>query len=99
MTLHGVDVYLWSESLPDVPRQIGPLSLELMANPTTKVYPGPVPDIKHLDWPRCRYTSDTEVSSADIDALLASLTSAGFTWTKTQKLYRDNGTPLYSQPY
>jgi len=99
MTLHGVDVYIWSATTPDLPKEFGIMKLELISNRGTKIYPGPAPDIKLLDWPRCRYTSDEVVNNQQIQELLDALTSAGFTWTKCQKLFRDNGTNLYSQPY
>lgn len=99
MTLHGVDVFIWSAETPDLFKEHGPMKLELISNRGTKIYPGPAPDIKLLDWPRCRFTSDDVVSNQQIEALLNDLTAAGFTWTKCQKLFRDNGTNLYSQPY
>lgn len=99
MNLHGVDVYIWNETTPDIPKSYGPFTLALISNRGTKVYPGPVPDMDLLDWPRCRYLSDTEVTDAQIDELVLHLSSLGWRWTKCQKLFRKDGVDQFSQPY
>lgn len=99
MNLHGVDIYLWSDTIPDVPKTVGKFKLELISSRGTRVYPPPAPDITLDDWPRCRYVSEVEVSNNEADALVNHLTILGFTWTKTQKLYKKDGVEQYSQPY
>lgn len=99
MTLHGVDVFVHCPETPDVPKSVGTLQLTMISNRGTRVYPPPAPDIRLLDWPQCRYESDTEVTDTDIEAVLAQITAAGFRWTKAQKLFREDGNKLYSQPY
>ncbi|MBV6457771.1 MAG: Isocitrate dehydrogenase [NADP] [Fimbriimonadaceae bacterium] len=99
MTLHGVDVYIWSDTTPDVPKNHGGFELKLISNRGTRIYPGPAPEMDLLDWPRCRFVSETEVTDADIDALVNHLTGLGFRWTKCQKLFREDGNNLYSEAY
>lgn len=99
MTLHGVDVYIWTPETPNLPTQIGKFSLVLISNRGTRVWPPPAPDIKLLDWPRCRYVSDEVVTNEEVEALARELTAAGYTWTKLQKLFREDGVNLYSEPY
>lgn len=99
MELHGVDVYIWTPETPDLPKEVGPLTLKLISNRGTKVYPPPAPDIHLIDWPRCRYFSETAITDKDADALLSKLTSDGWVWTKAQKLYRLDGVDQFSQPY
>ena len=99
MSLHGVDVFLWHQGIPVAPKAFGAMTLVFISNRGTKVYPPPAPEIELLDWPRCRYLSDAEVTDADIDALIAHLTSLGWKWTKAQKLFRKEGVDQFSQPY
>lgn len=99
MTLHGVDIYLWTPETPDLPKQVGTLELTLISNRGTRVYPPPAPDIHLLNWPRCRYESDTEVTDAEIDALVLQISGMGYRWTKCQKLFREDGVNQYSQAY
>jgi len=99
MTLHGVDVYLWTPETPQLPITIGKFTLTLISNRGTRVWPPPAPDIKLLDWPRCRYVSDEVVTNEEVESLVAELTAAGWTWTKLQKLFREDGVNLYSEPY
>ncbi|MCE9559876.1 MAG: hypothetical protein K8R88_13115 [Armatimonadetes bacterium] len=99
MTLHGVDVYLFIATSADLPKQVGKLTLEFVSNKGNKVYPGPLTDIRHYDWPQCRYSSDEVVTDAEVDAAIQSLSQGGFSWSMCQKLYRDGTTNLYSQPY
>lgn len=98
MKLIGVDVYIWSQTIPDIPENVGPFMLHLMSNRGTRVYPPPAPQIEFIDWFRCRYMGTGEVSHADVDNLLAEL-SIKFTWTKAQKLYEKNGSRAFSEPY
>ncbi len=99
MTLHGVDIYVWYQGVPDVPKEHGKLKLILISNRGTRVYPGPVPEIDLLDWPRCRYASDDPVTNDEVDALVRHITESGFNWSKCQKLHRKDGVNQYSEPY
>jgi hypothetical protein len=99
MNLHGVDVFIWSPSTPDLPKTIGKFALRLISNRGTKIYPGPAPEIDLLDWPRCRFVSDEEVEDSDIDALANEITRLGYRWTKLQKLFRKDGVDQFSEPY
>lgn len=99
MTLHGVDVYIWIDTTPELPKTFGKMTLTLISNRGTRVYPPPAPDIALLNWPRCRYESDTELTDAEIQELVNEITKLGFRWTKCQKLFREDGNNLYSQPY
>ncbi len=98
-TLHGVDVYIWSPETPQLPDQIGRLKLTLISNRGTRIWPPPAPEIDLLDWPRCRFVCDEEVSHDEIDEVVLKITSLGFRWSKCQKLYRDGTTNLYSEAY
>jgi hypothetical protein len=99
MTLHGVDVYIWTPDTPDLPKEFGKFTLKLISNRGTKVYPPPAPDMHLLDWPRCRFVSDDEVSDQEVDELVAHLSGLGWRWTKCQKLFRKDGVNQYSEPY
>ena len=99
MTLHGVDVYIWQDEQPALPTEFGGLTLKLISNRGTKVYPGPAPEMDLLDWFRCRYFSESEVSDVQVNELITALTEQGFRWTKTQKLFQIDGVDAFSQPY
>ena len=99
MNLHGMDIYLWHDGIPELPKQIGTFSLTFISSRGTRVYPPPAPDIQLSDWPQCRYLSETEVSDKQIDDLVVQLTAAGWRWTKCQKLFKKNGENLFSEPY
>lgn len=99
MELHGVDIYIWSPTTPDMPKEYGKFTLKLISNRGTRIYPGPAPEIDLLDWPRCRYLSDTPVTDADVDALVGAITAQGFRWSKCQKLLVQDGVNQFSEPY
>jgi len=98
MKLVGADVYVWSEKIPDVPKKIGTLSLNMISNSGTRLYPPPAPEIDVTDWFQCRYLSDTEITHQDVEVLLKTV-DEGFVWTKVQKLYQKDGINAFSQPY
>jgi len=99
MTLHGVDVFLRTPTIPEVPKEFGAFSLVLISNRGSRVYPPPAPEMELSDWQQCRYLSEEEVSDAQIDELVAHLTGLGWQWTKTQKLFKIDGDNAFSQPY
>ena len=96
--LVGVDVYLQSETLPDVPKEHGKLKLTFISNRGTKIWPGEPRAIALLDLMQCRYESDADLDEKDITELLGEL-DKGFKWSKAQKLIAKDGEKLYSQPY
>jgi hypothetical protein len=99
MVLQGVDVYIWQAQIPDVPKSHGKFTLKLISNRGTRVYPPPAPEMDLIDWHRCRFVSDQALSDQDVDQLVSDLTGLGFRWTKTQKLFTQDGVALYSEPY
>ncbi len=98
MKLVGVDVYIWSQTIPELPKKIGLFTLQMISNGGTKLYPPPAPEIEVTDWFQCRYTAPSGITHRDVDQLL-SLLSPNFVWTKAQKLYEKNGANAFSQPY
>lgn len=100
MQLHGVDVYLWVTENPNIATQFGNLSLLFIANRGTRIYPVSAnPKMTENDWPQYRFVSDAPVADAEIETLLKALSDQGVKWTKAQKLYRQDGNNLYSEPY
>lgn len=99
MILHGVDVFIRTPEIPDLPKEIGPFTLNLISNRGSRVYPPPVPEMDLSDWQQCRYLSETEVNDGHIDELVHSISGLGFQWTKCQKLFKINGDNAFSQPY
>lgn len=96
--LVGVDVYLQSETLPDVPKEHGKLKLTFISNRGTRIWPGENRPITLLDLMQCRYESDVDLQDTDITELLRDLDKS-FKWTKAQKLIARDGEKLFSQPY
>ncbi|MBS1717826.1 MAG: isocitrate dehydrogenase [Armatimonadetes bacterium] len=99
MTLHGVDIYLWTPTIPELPKTFGPFTLTFISNRGTRVTTPPSPRVEVLDWPQCRFLSDAEVTDKDVDALMNHLTGLGWRWTMCQKLFRKEGADQFSQPY
>jgi hypothetical protein len=99
LKLHGVDVYIQSTQIPDVPKEFGNMKLLFISNRGTRVWPGVAPDLSIMDLFRCRYESDGEVSNGDVDSLLQDLTGRNLTWPQAQKLFWKDSERLYSQPY
>lgn len=95
MSLHGVDVYLNTSEFPRLPQKVGNFSLEFVASRGTRIKEG----AHDVAWPQCRYLSDSEVTDQDVEALVAHINSAGFQWTKCQKLFKIDGVNAFSQPY
>ena len=107
MKLVGCDVFVYSpnEQVPDLPREVGPLKLELISNRGTKLYPTSTAKLDYLadEW-RCRYVSDQDQplpnQHADIDALLKSIIDQGKFWTRVQVLWLlPDGSRAFSRPY
>ncbi len=99
MNLHGVDIYVQSDDIPKFAEQNGSLKLAFISNRGTKVFPPPAPKFKFISIFRCRFLSETEVSPADIDALVKSVSDAGYQWAQCQKLFIQDGVKQFSEPY
>lgn len=99
MQLHGVDIYIRCETIPELPKKFQDFELKIISNKGTRVYPPPIPDIELVDYYRCRYLSEHEVSSEKVETLITYLTEQGFVWIQCIKLYFNNGEEQFSQPY
>jgi hypothetical protein len=97
-TLAGVDIFLQTDQIPDVPKEHGPLKLVMMMNRGMRVWPGEPPQMHFLDLTRLRYEGEG-VTSEHIESLLSELSKMGFVWAKAQKLFTEDGEKKYSQPY
>ncbi|KAA0228627.1 MAG: Isocitrate dehydrogenase [NADP] [Fimbriimonadales bacterium] len=97
--LVGVDLYLRSDSVPELPRESGKFTLTFISNRGTKIWPPPAPAIALSDWLQCRFESTGDITDADAEQLLQEISQLGFHWTKAQKLYTKDGEKQYSQPY
>lgn len=107
MKLVGCDVFIYhpEETAPDLPREVGPLKLELIANRGTKVWPTTAARLDyHGDEWRCRYTAadgkPLPNQLADINGLVKTLMDQNKSWTRVQVLWLlDDGSKGFSQPY
>jgi hypothetical protein len=99
MDLFGLDIFLWHQGIPEIPKEIGAFKLTMISSRGTRVYPPPAPDVELSDWNQCRYLSDSQVSDEQIDDLVNSITSLGHRWTKCQKLFKINGENQFSEAY
>lgn len=99
VNLHGVDIYLWTEGIPDIPKQVGNFSLTFISSRGTRVYPPPAPDVETSDWPQCRYLCEHEVDDKEVDGLMRALAEQGWRWTMCSKLFKRDGQNLFSEPY
>ncbi|MCS7197736.1 MAG: isocitrate dehydrogenase [Candidatus Bipolaricaulota bacterium] len=98
MKLVGADVYIWSQGIPEVPKQVGPFQLLFISNRGTRVLQPVEPKAECIDWWRCRYRAEREVSHHEVHVLLETL-SQKHVWTQAQKLFEISGTNAYSEPY
>ncbi|HSR52037.1 MAG TPA: isocitrate/isopropylmalate family dehydrogenase [Acidobacteriota bacterium] len=92
----GVDVFTRGKGIDKLPKQVGPLELIMVSNRGTKMYPGPVPDILMVDWYRCRYLADEDVSDQQIQDLLDKVSQA-YEWMHVEKLHVSNGQQMFSR--
>ncbi|MBC7545564.1 MAG: isocitrate dehydrogenase [Candidatus Sericytochromatia bacterium] len=94
--LDGVDVFVECEGVPQLPEAIGPFVLRLISNRGTKIYPGPVPDIRLVNWHRVRYIAQGPVTDDDVLALVAEV-GRHYRWMHLEKLCQADGTACYSK--
>ncbi len=96
--LQGADVFVeHAGGLPDMPANVGPLTLKMLSNRGTKVWPGPTPDILLVDHYRCRYIADEPITRADILALLEAVTTSGVKWCHVELLNQADGQARYTK--
>lgn len=101
--LVGVDVFLdWPERSPDAlaglvqPLSTTELSLAMITNRGTKVWPDGAPETFCTDHWRCRFLADGQATHADVIALLGRVEAAGLDFVKTEHLYTFDGQPGFS---
>jgi isocitrate dehydrogenase len=102
--LVGVDVFLnWEGRIPDElgaavqPVSGDGLTLEMISNRGTKVWPGGLPETFCTDHWRCRFLADNgAVTNTEVIALLQRTHAAGLDIVKIENLYTFDGTPGFS---
>lgn len=91
----GVDLFIECPEIPSLPEQIGKLRLKTIANRGTKIYPGPRPESRIVDWHCCRFLSEDPISDQDLLDFLKVL-SERFTWMHVEKLRYQDGYAMFS---
>ncbi|MDQ2986682.1 MAG: hypothetical protein M3R13_08155 [Armatimonadota bacterium] len=100
LSLHGVDIYIHSTTLPEPSATQGPMSLTFISDRGTRIFKGLQHDASRTDIYCARYESDSPITDGDIKNLLDDFAANGIEWPKVQKLFRHaNGDKAYSQPY
>lgn len=100
LALHGVDVYLRSDTTPLPPERHGDMSLSFVSDRGTRIKDAQSHNSSSTEIYCARYESESPIQDAAIEALLSDFAAQGFSWPKAQKLYRfENGDKAYSQPY
>ncbi len=103
--LVGVDIFLDWEGDPDTLGKsleaisTPELSLTMITNRGTKVFPGGLPETFCVDHWRCRFQSkevNREVSNENVLSILSKLVSSGFPPVKTEGLFLFDGQPGFS---
>ncbi|MEB3299984.1 MAG: isocitrate/isopropylmalate family dehydrogenase [Candidatus Sericytochromatia bacterium] len=95
----GLDIFVEHHDLttvPPVPHEAGGMRLSMISNRGTKVWPGQLPDIRMVNWYRCRYMAENAVSDA---AVLEALQAVGqqCPWVHVERLRTLEGRPMYSK--
>ena len=105
MQLIGCDVFIHATAteVPELPKEAGPLRLELISNRGTKIWPTSAAQLDYYsdEW-RARFISagDKPIKPDDINALLKTLTDRGRVWTRAQTLWAQaDGSRAFSSPY
>lgn len=100
LALHGVDVYLRSNTTPDPPSAHGDMSLSFISDRGTRIKDRTTHDASNTEIYCARYECENPIDDSAVEALLKDFGAHGLTWPKAQKLYRfENGDKGYSQPY
>ena len=95
-TLVGIDIFVQSNGMPQLPESIGKLTLSMISNRRTKVYPGNVPDILLVDCFRTRWMGSEVLTNNDILDFLNNFPKE-YTWVHIEKLHNEGETPMYSK--
>jgi len=96
----GVDVFVeYADGIPPVPEKVGTLSLKMISNRGTKVYPGNLPLIWLVNHHRCRYVAPegSEVNNSDVLALLTAMMEKNIQWMHIEKLQTFDGENGFSK--
>lgn len=94
--LRGLDLFVRHDGLPAMPEVVGPLRLRLISNRGTKVWPGPAPTIRLVDWHRCRYLAEGPITGADVLSFLAAL-DPEIAWMHVEKLHYAGDEPQFTK--
>ncbi len=94
--IRGVDIFVKTTDISLLPRTLGKLTLSMVSNRGTKIYPGEIPDIVIVDCQRCRYTSNETLTNDDILEFLNAFPT-DLPWMHIEKLHEENGVALYSK--
>ena len=95
----GVDLFLHSTCPPRLPERLGALRLVVVSNrgvPLTQSLGGASAERYLLNWYRARYLAEHPLSEEQLREFLRSLPPE-LHWTTLQRLYAQNGKPLYSE--
>lgn len=93
----GLDLFVTSEGVPQLPEEVGPFRLKLISNRGTKVHPGPTPAIRMVPWHRARYLASGSVSEAEVQSLIEGV-RAHAPWVHLERLlHAGDGTPRYAK--
>ncbi len=95
-TIKGVDIFVRTTDISLLPKSVGKLTLTMVSNRGTKIYPGDIPDIVIVDCQRCRYTAQNPLTDDDILEFLNNF-PAELPWMHIEKLHEENGAALYSK--
>lgn len=99
--IKGCDVFVIHKigELPPMPETCGDLSLKIMSNRGTKVWPGEAPNIHLTDHYRCRYVkkSGEGLSTSETAELLLAIESKGLDWVHIEKLLCIDGVDGFSK--
>ncbi|MCS7065014.1 MAG: isocitrate/isopropylmalate family dehydrogenase, partial [Fimbriimonadales bacterium] len=105
----GVDIFVHSTCVPQLPPRIGALRLAVLSNRGVPLYrsegatqsQGEMPPLESgerylLNWYRARYLADEPLSEEQLQAFLHAL-PPDLHWTTLQRLYAHAGKPLFSE--
>lgn len=100
----GVDVFVhYDGGIPNIPKEVDSLSLHLISNRGTKIYPGPLPFAMLVNWYRCRYLSfdaqgnKRSIRHDEVLHLLHVLDDLKFDVVHMEKLARYDGVDAFSK--
>jgi NAD-dependent isocitrate dehydrogenase len=95
----GIDLFLHSTCPPRLPERLGALRLVALSNRGVRLaqpFEAESADRYLLNWYRARYLAEHPLSEEQLREFLRSL-PPDLHWTTLQRLYAQNGKPLYSE--